>query len=178
VSVQHYFPVDGEYVFKIRIPGVQATGEEQEIDPFQMRVRVKAGLHSVGVTSPRENLKAESEAPGARGGGAGGRSGVPQVPYPVDLRLDGARVKRFDVPGGTPEVRQLIIGGPYNATGRGTTPSRTKIFTCAPKTEKEEITCARTILGTLARRAFRRPLVRPTSMRSWRFTRRAGACPP
>ena len=157
-SVQHYFPVDGEYVFKIRIPGVQATGEEQEIEPFQMRVPVKAGLHSVGVTSPRENLKAESEAPGARGGGAGGRSGVPQVPYPVDLRLDGARVKRFDVPGGTPEVRQLIIGGPYNATGRGTTPSRTKIFTCAPKTEKEEVACARTILGTLARRAFRRPI--------------------
>ena len=158
VSVQHYFPVDGEYVFKIRIPGVQATGEEQEIEPFQMRVPVKAGLHSVGVTSPRENLKAESEAPGARGGGAGGRSGVPQVPYPVDLRLDGARVKRFDVPGGTPEVRQLIIGGPYNATGRGTTPSRTKIFACAPKTEKEEVACARTILGTLARRAFRRPI--------------------
>ncbi len=47
-----------------------------------------------------------------RGGGAGGRGGVPQVPYPVDLRLDGARVKRFDVPGGTPDVRQLVIGGP------------------------------------------------------------------
>ncbi len=160
ISIQHYFPVDAEYVFKVRIPGPPVGENDPEIDPYQVRVPVKAGLHAVGVTSPRENLKAESEAPGARGGGAGGRGGgVPQVPYPVDLRLNGARVKRFDVPGGTPEVRQLIIGGPYNATGRGTTPSRSKIFTCVPKTEKEELTCARTILSNLARRAFRRPVV-------------------
>ncbi len=159
ISIRHYFPVDGEYVFKVRIPGLPVGENDPEIDPYQVRVPVKAGLHAVGVTSPRENLKAESEVPAGRGGGGGGRGvGVPQVPYPVDLRLNGARVKRFDVPGGTPEVRQLIIGGPYNATGRGTTPSRTKIFTCVPKTEKEEQACARTILSNLARRAFRRPV--------------------
>ena len=86
-----------------------------------MRIPVKAGLHWVGVTSPRENLKVESEGPGGRGGGGGGGrgGGGPQIPYPVDLRLNGARVKRFDVPGGTPDVRQLVIGGPYNASGRG-----------------------------------------------------------
>jgi mono/diheme cytochrome c family protein len=132
ISIQHYFPVDAEYVFKIRIPGRQASGEELEIDPYQTRIPVKAGLHWVGVTSPRENLKVESESPAGRGGGAGGRGGVPQVPFPVDLRLNGARVKRFDVPGGTPDIRQLIIGGPYAATGRGVTPSRSKIFICDP----------------------------------------------
>ena len=98
----------------------------------------------------------------------------PQVPYPVDLRLNGARVKRFDVPGGTPEVRQLIIGGPYNATGRGTTASRAKIFTCRPEdARRKKPRCARTILTTLARRAFRRPVgSAPTSSRCSRFTRR------
>ncbi len=162
ISVQHYFPVDGEYVFKIRIPGVPVGENDPEIDPYQVRVPVKAGLHWVGVTSPRENLKVESEAPGGRGGGGGGRGGaVPQVPYPVDLRLNGARVKRFDVPGGTPDVRQLIIGGPFGTSGRGTTASRSKIFTCNPATVKvkEEAACARTILATLTRRAFRRPVV-------------------
>ncbi len=120
---------------------------------------MKAGLHWVGVTSPRENLKVESEGPAGRGGGAGGRGGgVPQVPYPVDLRLNGARVKRFDVPGGTPDVRQLVIGGPYGTSGRGITASRSKIFTCDPKTAKEEPACAKTILTALARRAFRRPV--------------------
>ena len=161
ISIQHYFPVDGEYVFKVRIPGLPIGENDPEIDPYQVRVPVKAGLHWVGVTSPRENLKVESEGPagGRGGGGFGGRGGGgPQVPYPVDLRLNGARVKRFDVPGGTPDVRQLVIGGPYGASGRGTTASRSKIFICEPKTAKEEVGCARTILTTLTRRAFRRPV--------------------
>jgi mono/diheme cytochrome c family protein len=159
ISVQHYFPVDAEYVFKVRIIGVQPTGEQVESDPYQVRVPVKAGLHTVGVTSPRENLKPEAEAPGGRGGGGGrGAGAVPQVPYPVDLRLSGSRIKRFDVPGGTPEVSKLIIGGPYNPTGRGLTPSRSKIFTCRPAAAKDEPACARSILTNLARRAFRRPV--------------------
>jgi mono/diheme cytochrome c family protein len=159
ISIQHYFPVDGEYVFKIRIPGPPVGENDPEIDPYQVRIPVKAGLHWVGVTSPRENLKVESEGPGGRGGAPGGRgAGVPQVPYPVDLRLNGARVKRFDVPGGTPDVRQLVIGGPYAATGRGTTASRSKIFTCEPKSPKEEPACVKAILTNLTRRAFRRPV--------------------
>ncbi len=160
ISLQHYFPVDGEYVFKIRIPGPPIGENDPEIDPYQVRIPVKAGLHWVGVTSPRENLKVESEGPGGRGGGGGGRGGGggPQIPFPVDLRLNGARVKRFDVPGGTPDVRQLVIGGPYNAVGRGTTASRSKIFICDPKSTKEEAGCAKTILTALTRRAFRRPV--------------------
>jgi mono/diheme cytochrome c family protein len=159
ISVPYYFPVDAEYVFKVRFLGLLPTGDITDVDPYQIRVAVKAGLHTVGVTSPRENAKVESEVPGGRAGGAGGRSGaVPQLPYPVDLRLDGVRVKRFDVLGGTPEVNKLIIGGPYNATARGTTASRTKIFVCRPARAKEESACARTILMNLARRAFRRPV--------------------
>ena len=159
ISIQHYFPVDGEYVFKIRIPGPPVGENDPEIDPYQVRIPVKAGLHWVGVTSPRENLKVESEGPAGRGGGAGGRGGgVPQVPFPVDLRLNGARVRRFDVPGGTPDIRQLVIGGPYGTSGRGITASRSKIFTCEPKTAKEEPACAKTILTALTRRAFRRPV--------------------
>jgi cytochrome c551/c552 len=159
ISIQHYFPVDGEYVFKIRIPGPPVGENDPEIDPYQVRIPVKAGLHWVGVTSPRENLKVESEGPAGRGGGAGGRGGgVPQVPFPVDLRLNGARVRRFDVPGGTPDIRQLVIGGPYGTSGRGITASRSKIFTCKPKTAKEEPACAKTIVTALTRRAFRRPV--------------------
>ena len=90
ISIQHYFPVDGEYVFKIRIPGAPIGENDAEIDPYQVRIPVKAGLHWVGVTSPRENLKVESEGPAAqrrrRPAGRGG--GVPQIPYPVDLRLE------------------------------------------------------------------------------------------
>ncbi|PYR27920.1 MAG: hypothetical protein DMF98_04410, partial [Acidobacteria bacterium] len=53
IAVAHYFPLDAEYVFKIRFLGIQPDGEEAETDPYQVRVAVKAGLHTVGVTSPR-----------------------------------------------------------------------------------------------------------------------------
>src|SRR5262249_61466572 len=123
MTIAHYFPLDAEYVFKIRIAGVQVDGEEAEIDPYQVRVAVTAGLHPVGVTSPCENLKAENEAPpgGPFGGGGGRGGGVVQIPTPVDVRLSGARVKRFDVRATRPEVTRLIVGGPYQPTGHGDT---------------------------------------------------------
>jgi hypothetical protein len=76
----------------------------------------------------------------------------------VDLRLGGARVKRFDVPAARPDVSRLIIGGPYNTTGRGETASRRAIFVCRPERPAQEPACARTILTALAHRAFRRPV--------------------
>ena len=155
IVVSHYFPVDAEYVFKLRILGVQADGEQAETDPFQVRVGVKAGLRTVGVTSPRENLKPERDTPVA--GAAGDRGGSTQVPSAVDLRLDGARLKRFDVMASPLEISKLIVGGPYAATGRGDTASRRRMFVCRPARVSEEPACARTILTTLAHRAFRRP---------------------
>ena len=156
MTVAHYFPLDADYVFKVRFTGVQSSGEETEIDPYQVRVAVKAGLHTVGVTSPRENLKAEIDAPA--GGPGGGRGAAAGIPSPVDLRLSGARLKRFDVRATTPDVSKLIVGGPYTPTGRGDTPSRRTIFVCRPARPAQEPACARTILTTLAHRAFRRPV--------------------
>jgi hypothetical protein len=43
-------------------------------------------------------------------------------------------------------------------TGRGDTASRKKIFVCRPVSQAQESGCARTILTTLAHRAFRRPV--------------------
>jgi mono/diheme cytochrome c family protein len=153
LSVRHYFPADAEYVFKVRFRGLPPPVTIGEPDLYEFRIPVTAGLHVVGVTSPRENAKIESEGAGGRAG-----AGLPSLPYPVDLRLDGARIKRFDVAGGVPEISRLIVGGPYNPTGRGQTASRAKIFVCRPARERDEPACARTILKTLARRAFRRPV--------------------
>ncbi|PYR42045.1 MAG: hypothetical protein DMF93_06915 [Acidobacteria bacterium] len=159
MTVAHYFPLDAEYVFKVRFLGVQTGGEEAEIDPFQVRVPVKAGLHTIGVTSPRENLEPENEAPpGGFGPGGGRGAGAVQIPTPVDLRLSGARVQRFDVRASNPDVSKLIVGGPYNPTGRGDTPSRRAILACTPAQPAQEPACARTILTSLAHRAFRRPV--------------------
>src|SRR5207302_1112182 len=45
-----------------------------------------------------------------------------------------------------------------NVTGSGDTPSRTRIFVCRPASASDEEPCARKILATLGRRAFRRPV--------------------
>ena len=59
-------------------------------------------------------------------------------------------------------VEHVVIGGPYTSDGPGDTPSRRAIFSCQPSSTSraDEETCARTILGSLARRAYRRPVGR------------------
>jgi hypothetical protein len=61
---------------------------------------------------------------------------------------------------GLPHVESVTITGPFNAKGRGDTPSRRTIFTCRPAKISEELPCARTITTSLAHRAFRRPPAR------------------
>ena len=56
-----------------------------------------------------------------------------------------------------PHLQTLTIVGPTEAAGVSDTPSRTRILTCRPKDASQEAACARNIVTTLARRAFRRP---------------------
>jgi hypothetical protein len=79
-------------------------------------------------------------------------------------------------------LRSVEIAGPFDPTGPGNSPSRQRIFTCHPtasqnasisnsqlptskgaaagqQRNRDADACARTILGTLARRAYRRPVV-------------------
>jgi hypothetical protein len=57
-----------------------------------------------------------------------------------------------------PAVANLTIGGPYDAKGTGETESRARIFVCNPAAASDEDACARRILSNLAHRAFRRPV--------------------
>jgi hypothetical protein len=55
-------------------------------------------------------------------------------------------------------LRSVVINGPHEVTGPGTTPSRERILVCRPSKATDEPTCAKQILSSLARRAFRRPV--------------------
>ncbi len=59
---------------------------------------------------------------------------------------------------GLPHVENVTVSGPFNATGASDTPSRRRLFTCTPATGSAERPCAEKIVSTLARRAYRRPL--------------------
>ncbi len=57
-----------------------------------------------------------------------------------------------------PHLRDMAIVGPYDPTGVSETPSRDKVFSCRPSASVEARTCAQQIVTRLATRAFRRPL--------------------
>ena len=57
-------------------------------------------------------------------------------------------------------VERVMITGPFESAGPGDTPSRRALFTCQPSGSRvsDEEACASEILGSLAERAYRRPL--------------------
>jgi hypothetical protein len=171
VAINYHFPVDAEYLFKIKMPVAQAFDGTQPLpETLELRVPVKAGTRSVGLTFLAEGALPETVViPGAGGAGGaaaaaaargrGGRGG-PGLLSKMDLRLDGVRLKVYDVPsrGGSPNFTSLAISGPYNITEAGNTPARQKIFVCSPASTKDEEPCVRKILTTLTHRAYRRPV--------------------
>ena len=161
LSVKYYFPLDAEYL--LRANSGNANGDKAN----ELRIPIKAGLHTVAVTFPRESLRPETvggggpPGGGGGGGGRGGRGGPGNVPLAVDIRLDGASIKRYNVqgpPGTLPRLNNLSVSGPYNPSGPGDTASRRKILICHPATPAEESPCASKILAQLARHAYRRPV--------------------
>jgi mono/diheme cytochrome c family protein len=135
--IQHTFPVDAEYEFTIggAAAGVDITLDGDKLDvrnPRGFRIAVQAGPHTIGA------------AVVDRTRGAG-----------VDEQYSDFRVNSAFNPGGG--VNAIIINGPFNMSGPGDTPSRRRIFVCYPATAAEEATCARRIISTVGRRAFRRP---------------------
>ncbi len=59
------------------------------------------------------------------------------------------------VGGYLPTIATVTVTGPYAPTGPGETRSRQRIFVCRPAGPADEPRCARHILSTLARRAYR-----------------------
>jgi mono/diheme cytochrome c family protein len=163
ILVQHIFPLDAEYEFRVGraggglfgLPPVGTTDSvEITVDGERVRVvgndargplrlKISAGPHTIGVAIVRRS--------NARG-------------------VDDLFSEHANAAG----VTNLGINGPLNPTGSGDTPSRRKIFVCRPSrsvlrreppandaggaTTAEEEACGRTILSKLATRAFRRPV--------------------
>ena len=143
--------IDGERVFLAPVGGeadnkMSDTNLGVAKDTLDARLRtsipVKAGPHAVAVTFLRKNSSESDE---------------PLQPFTRDLDLQNMN--------GVPLIDHVDIAGPFKATGPGDTPSRRRIFTCRPAKNADEVPCAKQILSTLARRAYRRP-VSDTDMES------------
>jgi hypothetical protein len=153
MRIRHTFPLDAEYEFTmgggrgggpggidVTLDGLPLTVQNTR----KFRIPVTAGPHTIGVAVPDRQ----------RGAG-------------VDDAYSDFRAPNngFTIGGG---VQNVAIMGPFNATGAGDTPSRRRIFVCRPAaaaagapagaSQTNEEGCARTILSTLARRAYRGPV--------------------
>jgi mono/diheme cytochrome c family protein len=104
-------------------------------EALEMRFFVKAGQRVVGVSF----VKAIPEPVGVL---------QPRPEYTVSPEQD-------ELQNGSPGIEVVAIGGPYVVSGPGDTPSRRRIFACQPTRREDEKPCARNILRTLARRAYR-----------------------
>src|SRR5687767_4266468 len=145
----HHFVVtiDGKRVFSAPIGGKEDHEKATENKPVPReefdkrmaspRIKVTAGLHEVGFTFIERPTQEQN------------------MWQPV-LRSS----QEAHNPSGLPRLRNGIIEGPYNANGVSINVSRQKLFVCTPKTAAQEAPCANTILSTVARRAFRRPVTK------------------
>jgi mono/diheme cytochrome c family protein len=184
IAIRHYFPVDGEYVIKIRLQRNADYNIVGLAEPRQLDVRLdgeRVGLFPVG----GENQSAKESVEGKEYGGSEGKEDADfelRIPVKAGKRFVGVAfqnvtlepedvyqppvtdysyAKDYGNADTEPAVATVVIGGPFEAKGLGETPSRQKIFVCRAAGSTDEETCARTILSTLARRAYRRPVTEP-----------------
>ncbi len=167
VSTYH-FPVDGTYELQVRlsrdrnerVEGLDTVhrvelsldgkrlglftitppprgSDHQDVDAHvKAKLNIPAGPHQIGVAFPQKT---------------GALLETERQPYSAHFNMD--RHPRVQ-----PALYSISILGPYDAGGPGNSPSRRRIFVCNPSATQQEAACAATILSTVLRRAYRRPI--------------------
>lgn len=170
ISVRHYFPVDGEYLFKIKLQ----TGRFDEVIGMDKDRTLDLRLDGERVERfTIEHSERGNEEVYGNGPAPDDHLQV-QIPVKAGSHMIVATFLKDTVkPEGILEkytsptledraffegVGTLSVAGPYNVTGPGETPSRALIFSCQPSAKLSESACATRILTSLARRAYRRPV--------------------
>ena len=177
LAVKSHFPADGEYVVRVQLALPPAETHQLEITVDGER----AQLVTLGATTRgRGRGAAAAAAPRA----SQARTGDPDPDKPFEIRIPvkaGPRlvgvtfIERDEVRdeatlrprmrgrGSEPALSLVTISGPYGAKTPADSSSRRRILVCdpsrrsSPAIDASEVGCARRILLTLTRRAYRRP---------------------
>jgi hypothetical protein len=169
VAARHYFPLDGEYVFRIHlqrawdslIRGLNVRNQ------FEVRVDgVRVAQFTLGggkAPSPTFQYDGD-EALQARVAVKAGLHQVVATMIKADNVVpEGAGPDRLssysrnsDNANSPIAIASLHIGGPYNGKVAQDSPSRKLLYVCTPANAADELSCANKILSRLARRAYRR----------------------
>ncbi|NNE37398.1 MAG: DUF1592 domain-containing protein [Gammaproteobacteria bacterium] len=172
VAIEHHFPVDGEYLIKVKLQTGrygQVLGRDKKRvmdirldDEMLGRFTIEADERgNVDINIVKETVDEHLEV---------------QVPVKAGTHTIVATfVKDFTKMEGQPkaftaaEIRNreqaffegvgtLSVVGPYDVTGPGETINRNKLFICHPSHGDDEQICVREIISMLIRRAYRRPI--------------------
>lgn len=129
--------LDGERVQLFTVKPPARGDDHSKVDKdLNIRIPVKAGPHVLAVAFPKTaSILLETE----------------RQPWHAHFNMD--RHPRI-----RPALFSISVNGPYEASGPGDTPSRRRILLCTPGKPSEEARCAKQILSTLMRRAYRRPV--------------------
>jgi mono/diheme cytochrome c family protein len=182
LGVKHTFPLDGEYAFQMRltrdqdglINGIMAEhqielrvdrklvkhfeigGEYKEPDAGQLIAVPEDDV--LGMKVHKHYISADDaltvRVPVKAGTRTVTASFVESEPIPAPRERDGRGIAIIGGGGGA-SLDILSISGPFNTTNTADTPTRQKIFTCKPTGARDEEPCARQILTTFTRRAYR-----------------------
>src|SRR5688572_15048164 len=186
--VRHSFPRDGTYEIQIRLSrdrneNVEGLTEPQQIEltldgsrvqmfgvkpnrnqsgiyyadeavdkDLKTRIHVTAGPHEVGVVFPRKTFALEE---------------TERQPSLAHFNMD--RHPRVQI-----ALYSVSIAGPFEpGASISETPSRRRLFMCRPRNAAAEEICAKQIVSTVARRAFRRAVTDADIEAPLRFFREA-----
>ena len=173
VSLVHIFPADGEYTFRTMfhsIPTGQLYGstvrdEKIEFSINGERVAIleinprmsESDPTGISIRTPPVYVKAGPQRVSA--------AFIERFTAPVDDLIAPVEYTLADTQIGSalgvtalPHLREFAISGPLKVTGVSDTASRRRIFSCRPLSAAEESSCASSVIASLARQAYRRPV--------------------
>ena len=177
ISVEHVFPADGEYRFRLAFhhetTGAIVGSGSGSLHTFGKPEQIEISIDGARVALLEVDRWMHVSDPD----GVNLRTG-PIFVKAGPRRISAAFLKRFEGPvldlisphdwslastatsraygiHSMPHLRDLFIRGPFDATGVSETPSRRAIFECRPLSEAEARPCAERILGRLGRLAYR-----------------------
>jgi len=170
LAVTHVFPADGAYTFRMmlhagptgQLYGGPYAGEQVEVSIDGARVALldinprmdEADPQGMNLFTPPVHLSA---GPHTVAAAFINRFDGPfdDLVMPIEQPLADTNIGEVFGVTALVHLRDLAVTGPHRVTGVSDTVSRRKVFLCRPTVTEEEAACARTILGTLARQAYR-----------------------
>ncbi len=173
VSVVHNFPADGDYTFKLTfyydyLETLFGQTLPSNLQGQQIEISIdgaRAAIFTIDPSIPEtKNVLTTDPIQIEAGPHHVSAAFIAKFDGPTEDTFRQVEQTMIDVsaavPGliALPNMHTMTVTGPFKVAGLSDTPSRRKIFSCAPASSKDEPACAEKIVASLARQAFRRPV--------------------